>query len=152
MNWQPWVLLAHIAGAVVWVGGGVALSLIGVRVRKSGDLAVTNEFARTLSYLGLRMFMPAVVVVLLSGIGLVLLGFSGDFAKLWIVLALGGFVLAFLIGAVYLSRSAIRLERLATNGDLAGARAALGSWLAGYTVVLVILVLTLWDMVFKPGS
>jgi hypothetical protein len=42
----------------------VILSLLGARARQSGDLAVLREFARTLSYVGLRVFTPAVLMVL----------------------------------------------------------------------------------------
>jgi uncharacterized membrane protein len=152
MEWEPWLHFAHIAGAVVWVGGGLTLSLVGLRARRSQDIAVIAQFAPTFSFLGLRVFTPAVVIVLLSGIAIVLTDFSGDFTQPWIALALLAFGLAFLIGALYLSRAAIRLERSAEGGDLAAASEALGNWLVGYGVVLVILVFALWDMVFKPGS
>jgi uncharacterized membrane protein len=151
MDWEPWIHFAHVAGAVVWVGGGLTLSLIGLRVRRNGDIAVLGEFARTLRFLGLAVFTPVVLIVLLSGIWLVL-DFSGDFTKPWVVLALLAFALAFLIGALYLSRSALRLERVVGTGDVEAAKAALGSWLSGYAMVLAILVFALWDMVFKPGT
>jgi hypothetical protein len=61
---------------------------------------------------------------------------------------------AFLIGAVYLSRIGTRLQRLAVND---GPRSAndgpmlLDQWLLGYGMVLVVLLVAVWDMVFKPG-
>jgi uncharacterized membrane protein len=152
MSIEPWLHFAHIGAAMIWVGGGVVLMMVGLRVRRSGDVAFMSEFARTLSYVGLRVLTPAVVVVLASGIWLVLQQ-SRSFAELWILLALGAFALAFLIGAVFLSRNAIALERLATGGDpdVHGAREALDRWILGYLVVLALLVFTLWDMIFKPG-
>jgi uncharacterized membrane protein len=154
MNFGPWLHFAHVTGAVVWVGGGVVLSVIGRRVRRSGDATVLAEFARTLSYVGLRVFTPAVVVVLVTGVWLVFAEQTGNFTQPWILLALAAFAVAFLIGAVYLSRSAIQLERLmsAPAPDLAAARDALGRWTLGYSVVLAVLVFALWDMVLKPGS
>ena len=153
MTLELWLHLAHVAGAVVWVGGGVTLSLVGVRSRQSGDLAVIGEFARTLSYVGLRVFTPAVLVVLVSGVWLVLTSSEWNFTQPWVLLALGAFVVAFLIGAVYLSRSAIQLERAVTGtADLPAAREALGRWIVGYGVVLIVLVIALWDMIFKPGT
>jgi uncharacterized membrane protein len=152
MSIEPWLHFAHIGAAMIWVGGGVVLMMVGLRVRRSGDVAFMSEFARTLSYVGLRVLTPAVVVVLASGIWLVLQQ-SRSFGELWILLALGAFALAFLIGAVFLSRNAIALERLATraNADATGAREALDRWIFGYLVVLALLVFTLWDMIFKPG-
>jgi uncharacterized membrane protein len=152
MTIEPWLLFAHIAGALIWVGGGAMLTVIGGRARQSRDVLLIGEFARTLSYVGPRVLAPAVVVVLVSGIWLVLAQ-ARDFAQLWVLLALGAFAVAFVIGAVYLSRSAIQMERAATaaSADLRVARDALGRWMLGYAVVLVILVFALWDMVFKPG-
>ena len=152
MNLESWLHFAHIAAAIVWLGGGVMLSLFGIRARQSGNLVVMREFARNLSYVGLRVFTPAVIVVLLSGISLVLLNSALNFTQLWVLLALGGFLLAFLIGGLYLSRSAIQLERAANqSADLQAASQALNRWLGGYGIVLIILVLILWDMIFKPG-
>lgn len=112
MNIEPWLHFAHIGAAMIWVGGGVILMMVGLRVRRSADVAFMREFARTLSYVGLRVLTPAVVVVLASGIWLALQQ-SRSFGELWILLALGAFALAFLIGAVFLSRNAIALERQA---------------------------------------
>jgi uncharacterized membrane protein len=153
MDLVPWLHLIHVAAATIWVGGGVTLSVIGARARRSDKPLVVGDFARLLSYVGLRVFTPAVVVVLLSGIGLVLADSEWNFTQAWVLLALAAFAGAFLIGAVYLSRSALGLERLAdeANMSLAAAREQLGRWLAGYAVVLIVLLFALWDMVFKPG-
>jgi hypothetical protein len=78
--------------------------------------------------------------------------FGGDFTQAWVLLGISALIAAFLIGAIYLSRSAILFDRLAKSGDLDGARSALGSWLVGYAFVLAILLFAVWDMVLKPGT
>ena len=105
-----------------------------------------------LSYVGLRVLMPAVIAVMVFGVWMVL-AFSGwQFTQLWILLALGAFGLAFVIGAVYLSRIALALDKLtATDFDLETARDHLNRWIVGYQIVLLILIFAVWDMVFKPG-
>jgi uncharacterized membrane protein len=152
MDWEPWIHFAHVAAALIWVGGGVMLSLVGVRARRSGDLAVIGDFAKLLSFAGLRVFTPAVVTVLVTGLWLVLAGSEWQIGELWVLLALVAFAAAFLIGAVYLSRSALRLQRAVGIADLAGAQSGIGQWLIGYTLVLAILLFAVWDMVFKPGT
>src|SRR5215212_2224336 len=102
MNLLTWLKFFHILGAMIWIGGGVILSLIGVRARKSEDPHFIREFSRTLSYVGLRVLMPAVIAVLVFGIWLMFISPAWRFTQLWILLALGAFALAFLIGAVYL--------------------------------------------------
>ena len=153
MTLEPWLHLAHILGAIIWVGGGVVLSLVGVRARQSEDPSLIREFARMLSFVGLRVLTPAVVAVIVSGVWLVLAGSEWDFTQSWILFGLGAFVVVFLIGAVYLSRIAIQLERLATRTDMdpTAVRDLLGRWIVGYRVILVILLFAVWDMVFKPG-
>jgi uncharacterized membrane protein len=152
MSLENWLKFAHILGAIFWIGGGVMLSLLGVRARQSNDLHTIRDFAQVLSYVGLRVLMPSVIAVLLFGVWLMLASTAWRISQLWILLALGAFALAFLIGAVYLSRIAIVLERLTTNTefDQNAARVLLGRWIAGYQIVLLILIFAVWDMVFKP--
>jgi uncharacterized membrane protein len=150
---EPWIHFIHVLGAIIWVGGGVMLSLMGARARKSKDPRLIGDFAQTLSYVGLRVLTPAVVAVLLTGIWLVLTGSEWKFTQLWVLLGLGAFIAAFLIGVVYMSRIGIQLERVATSTDLnpQAARDLLGRWMVGYQIILIILVFAVWDMIFKPG-
>jgi uncharacterized membrane protein len=131
----------------------VVLSAIGIRARRTGDLAIIRDIAQTLAYVGLRVFMPAVVLLLVTGVWLVLSG-DGAFIQLWVLLALGGFAVSFVIGAVFLSRTAIALADVTSRPDATAAAAAqlLNRWINGYAIVLVVLAVTIWDMVFKPGS
>lgn len=153
MSLDLWLHFLHVVSAMVWVGGGVMLSLFALRAR-NGDSRTLSEFARTLSYVGLRVMMPAVIVVLVTGVWMVLAGSEFKFSQLWVLLGLGLFALAFLIGGVYLSRVGIQLERAAgsdSGSGTAGLASLLNRWLVGYGVVLVVLVVAVWDMVFKPG-
>jgi uncharacterized membrane protein len=149
---DSWLLFAHVGGAAVWLGGGVMLTLVASRAGTSADPAFIREFSRGLPQVALRSLTPAMFVVLLSGIALVV-SRSRSFTELWVLLALASFVLAFIVGAVFVSRTAMELSRLATDAsvDVAAAGAALGRWLVAYRLILAILVFVLWDMVFKPS-
>jgi type IV secretory pathway VirB2 component (pilin) len=129
------------------------LSVVGARARQSEDPRSMGEFAQMLSYVGPRVLMPAVLVVIVSGVWQVLASPGWSFTQLWVILALVGFVAAFLLGAIYLSRIALELEQLTirTDASLQAARDVMGRWIGGYRVVLLILLFVLWDMVFKPG-
>ncbi len=148
---DEWLHLLHVLGAMVWVGGGATLAVMGLRARSGADPYALGVFARTLAYVGLRILLPAVVVVLVTGVWMVLISSDFHFSQAWVRLALGLFALAFLVGAVYLSRVGIALERAASVPSPA-AVAALDRWLVGYGVVLAVLVVAVWDMVFKPGT
>jgi uncharacterized membrane protein len=150
---SSWLHLVHVLSAMVWVGGGLMLSVIGVRARSSSDPKVIADFARILPFVGIRVLMPSVILVLLTGVGLVLADAEFHFSQFWVLLALALFAVAFLIGAVYLSRVAVQLDRvIAGQGQAAtGAAALLNRWLVGYWAVLFVLLVAVWDMVFKPG-
>lgn len=153
MDLDPWLHVAHILGAIVWVGGGLMLSVIGIRARRSGDIGVIRDFAQTLAYVGMRLFVPAVLVLLVTGVWLVLSG-GGNFGQLWVLLALAGFAVALVIGVGYLSGVVVELERVASQTDASPAAvgALLGRWMRGWGIVVLVLVFTVWDMVFKPGA
>jgi len=152
MTLDLWLHFLHVLAATVWVGGGVILSLIAVRTRSSSDPRAIGEFARVLPYVGLRVLMPAVVIVFVTGLWMVLAGSEFSLSQTWVLVGLGLFAVAFLIGAVYMSRIGNQLDR-AARADSAGPglRALLDRWIAGYAAVLVILIVAVWDMVFKPG-
>jgi len=78
---------------------------------------------------------------------------SHSFTELWILLALGGFALAFVVGVGFMARAGIELGRVVTAAtpDVTRTRALVGRWVTGYSAMLAILLFVLWDMVFKPG-
>ena len=147
-----WLLFVHVLSAMVWLGGGLTLMLAGFRARSSARPEAVAEFAGTVPFVGLRVLMPPVIVLLVTGIWQVLASSAWSFSQLWVRLALGLFILAFLVGAVYLSRVGIGLARATANNRLASeGTALLNRWLVGYVVVLALLVVAVWDMIFKPG-
>ena len=66
-------------------------------------------------------------------------------------LGLGLFAAAFLIGAVWQRRTALRAERAAARDDGAEAHRQLKRWLWGYRLIVLLLVVAAWDMTTKPG-
>jgi putative copper export protein len=68
MTLDSWLHFGHVLSAIVWVGGGLMLSIVGLRVRASGDPNAIRQFAGTLSYAGIRVLLPAVVGTLGFGV------------------------------------------------------------------------------------
>jgi uncharacterized membrane protein len=154
MTLDNWLHFVHVVSAMAWVGGGLILSVMGLRARSSSRPGAIREFAVVLPYVGIRVLMPAVILVLVTGVWMVVASAEWHFSQFWVRFALGLFAVAFLIGAVYLSRVGIQMDRFASaesNDASKGAR-LLDRWLAGYGIVLVVLLVAVWDMVFKPGT
>ena len=149
---MDWLKFLHIVGAMVWLGGGTTLILVGLRARRSSDPNAIREFARVAPYVGIRLLGPAWIVVLITGVWMVLVSAAWKFSQPWVLLALGLFGLAFLIGAVYMSRVGTQLQRMANSTEIGDGAALVGRWIVGYGLVLAALLVAVWDMVFKPGS
>ena len=143
-----WLLFVHIVGAMVWVGGLVALAALGNHALRSGDVA---RFVGSLRVVGPFVLAPASSLVLAFGIWMVLDSSAWDFGQTWIWLALVLLAAAVVVGAVFLSRSALAAERAVKAGDDAQAATHLRRWSWGIRLILVLLVIATWDMVFKPG-
>jgi uncharacterized membrane protein len=146
-----WLLFLHVLAAIVWVGGGVMLAVVAARILRAPDRGVVGRFTGSLRVLGPLVLAPATVAVLGLGIGLVLDTDAWDFGQLWVQLGLGLFGAAFLVGAVWQSRSALAATRAAARDDDAEARRQLRRWLTGYGLIIALLVVAVWDMTTKPG-
>jgi uncharacterized membrane protein len=150
---ERWLLFGHILSAIVWFGGGVMLSILASRARSSSDPNAVADFARTLVFAGPRVLGPANIGTVVFGVWLVAKSGAWDFSQTWVRIGAGLFAIAFLIGAAYLGRIGVQLQRAAEGSEAVAAepRVLLGRWILGYRVILLILLVAVWDMVFKPG-
>jgi uncharacterized membrane protein len=146
-----WLLFLHLLSAMVWVGAGVLLSGLAMLALRSPDTAAPARFLSALGTIGPRVLAPASVATLGFGVWLVLNSPAWGFGQLWVLLALGLVVAAVLIGAAYQARRALEGERAAERGDHGEVRTQLVRWTWGYWAIVAALVITAWDMVFKPG-
>jgi uncharacterized membrane protein len=151
-NLYDWLMLFHILAAMVWLGGLVALIALATQALRSGESEVVARFVANLRVTGLLLFLPAMALVLGLGFWMVFDSSAWSFAQGWIRLSLTLFAAAFVIGAVFQSRTAILAARAVTQGDQAEAMRPLRRWVWGAGVILLILFVVTWAMVFKPGA
>lgn len=85
---QEALLIVHIFGAAMLLGGGVMALMVGPRMGAAGGEAALG-WAKTAGTLGRRYFIPATVLVLLTGIGLVLNSDAYDWGDLFVNIGLG---------------------------------------------------------------
>ena len=145
------IVFIHIFAAIVWVGGAFFFQVKIAQLRKANDTAGFLVVGRDAEHIGQRVFMPASVIVLLSGIAMVWYG-AYTF-KLWIVLALIGIVVTAATGAIYLGPQGGRLatiaeERGVDDPQVVEVRDRL---IMVSRIDYAVLVLIVLDMVFKPG-
>ena len=111
MTWYEFLLFVHIAAAMIWLGGAFTFQMYGVVVRRGGDTDEIARFAGRAGVLGERMFVPASLVVVLAGIGMMIDG-NWDWGQLWVVFALVVFAASFLTGLLVIGPMAKRIPVL----------------------------------------
>jgi uncharacterized membrane protein len=104
----------HILAAVLWVGGGFAVVLLGFlaeRAKSQDDLlAIINAITK----IAPRVFVPGTVIVLLTGLVMV---FAGGFSwDAWIMFGIIGIIITGVIGSQILSPLAEKSMKALADG------------------------------------
>lgn len=149
MTWYQILLFVHIAGAIVWVGGGFYVQVYGMIELRSGDPTVIARFAGNAGRLGERLFTPTSIVVLLAGIGLMIDG-DWPWGRLWVDFALVAWLGSAVLGAAYLGPTA---KRIAVVGpQTAEGQRLIRRVFAALRIDLMFLFAIVFAMVVKPTS
>jgi hypothetical protein len=80
MTIDTWLHFVHVLGACIWLGGGLMLVVIGIRLRRTGDPAAIADFGSAVRY-GARVLGPAWIVVLGTGVWMVLISAEWKFTE-----------------------------------------------------------------------
>jgi uncharacterized membrane protein len=152
VNRYEWLLFLHIAAAIVWLGGGMAIQVLAIRANRAVDPARMTTIAHEAEWFGTRIALPSSLTVLVVGIILTIDG-PWDFGQTWIVLALIGFGLSFVTGAAFLGPESGRIGKLlaAEGPESPAVRARIQRIFLVSRIELVLLYLIVLDMVLKPG-
>ena len=147
-----WLLTVHILAAVVWVGGAFALQVLAIRVVRDPDPTRLAAFARDTEVVGMRVFLPASLVLLLFGFWLVHEG-NWSLAEGWLTFGLIVIGISIATGAGFLGPESGRIARVieAEGPASPDARRRISRIFLVSRIELVLLVLTVVAMTAKPG-
>jgi len=102
MTWYEFLLFVHVTAAVIWLGGAFTFQMYGAVVRRGGDPEEMARFAGRAGALAERMFVPASLLVVLAGVGLMFEG-NWDWDQLWVLFSLVTFAASFATGLLVIS-------------------------------------------------
>lgn len=144
------LLFLHIAAAATWIGAAVR-QLAEAPVVRSGQPAARAMWHRSQVAMGTRLFAPAAVIVLISGIWMVLDNSSIGFGTPFVSIGFAAVIFGAAVGpAVFGKRGEAAAARF-DEGDVAGAEAIAKKTRPIELVDLGILLVTLAAMVWKWG-
>lgn len=150
-SYELWLVL-HISAAIVWIGGATIAQIFGFMAQRSGDPAQSAAFGQTMGFIGPKIFMPASIVVLLSGILLTEDGNWG-WGEWFIVLGILVWAAVSLVAFAYLTRA---MSAVGAQMAAEGPSAELGARVSRLVLLARVLILLLFAIVFvmvvKPGA
>jgi uncharacterized membrane protein len=146
------LLYVHIICAVIWVGGAFFSQLLALRVQRSTDPEDLPKFGRNVEFLGLRVFLPASILLFIAGAAMVAQQWS--FGQTWVAVSMGLWLVSILAGALYIGPRTKKIAELfETEGPTSvGARALLDRVFLVSRLELVSFAIIIALMVFKPGT
>jgi uncharacterized membrane protein len=145
------LLYLHIVFAIVWLGSGLLLQVLGFRAVSEDDVERVKHLVDDSDWLTTRLFIPSSLAVFVLGVLLTIEG-PWAFSELWIVIGLAGYATTFLTGSVFISRQVKTIaEVMARDGGMSPAAVAETKRLFLISRVdLVVLYTVVLDMVLKP--
>jgi uncharacterized membrane protein len=150
-NWYSLFKAIHVSFAVLWVGGGLTLTVLGLRAERSRDPIEAVMITRQAIFMGERVFAPAGMVVFLMGIAM-MINTNWGWGKFWVIVALVGYAATFATGLGVLSPLARKINAsIETNGpEHPETTALIRRILLVARVDAAVLFVVVLDMVTKP--
>jgi putative copper export protein len=141
----------HVLAAIVWVGGGITMFVLAMRMVRSQDAARVFSFVRDLDWMGKHVYLPASMTVLVFGI-LTALQAHLSFRAPWLVLGFLGLVATASTGTMFFLPEG---KRIISIGEQRGpddpeVRRRITRLVGVARVDLVVLLLVVVDMVLRP--
>jgi uncharacterized membrane protein len=152
-NWYSIFRVVHVVLAVFWVGGGLTLTILGLRAERLDDPSEITTLARQASFVGEKLFAPAGLLVFLMGIAMVVNADLG-WDHFWVIAGLVGYAATFATGLGVLTPLTKKIDALMTEkgSDAPETQAAIRRVLLVVRFDMAVLLVVVADMTVKPFS
>jgi uncharacterized membrane protein len=151
MTWYTFFKSIHVITAVIWVGGAAMIQAFAFRILGTGDGKRQADFAKDAEVIGMRVFIPASLILFLAAIAM-MVNLDWSWSQNWIVLGLIAFGLSFALGAGFLGPESGRIAELIEKEgpDSPAVQARIRRILMISRCELVVLLIVIVNMVVKP--
>jgi len=105
-------LAVHVVSAVVWVGGDVTLTTLGIVFERRREGETLAALGRMGAWIGTRIYTPALFVTIAFGIALMLEA-DLDWGQFWVIFGLVGWVIAAVVGVGFVGPELGRIDQAA---------------------------------------
>ena len=149
MDWYTLFKFLHVSAAIIWIGSGFGLVVLGIAAKRSPDRDAYLRVIQQVIFLAPRLFIPSSIAALVFG---VLAAWMLGFGMLWIWIGLLGFAATFSTGNFLIKPRADKIAAMVAGQAYSDAAKDLGEeMLAIARFDYLMLFVVVFDMVFKPG-
>ncbi|MQA98899.1 MAG: DUF2269 family protein [Actinobacteria bacterium] len=147
-----YALFVHVLLAVIWVGGGLTMLLLGGRLRKSDDAGKVAEFGSHAEWIGTHVYLPSSILLFLAGVYMVIDGDWG-WGTPWVVMGIVGWLFSALVGSLYLGPQGKKLKADMDAGTITdeGLLARVDRIVNVQRIEWLVFLIVVWAMTVKPG-
>jgi uncharacterized membrane protein len=151
MTWYTFFKSVHVITAVIWVGGAAMIQAYAFRILRTGDGKRQADFAKDTEVVGMRVFIPASLILFLAAIGM-MVNLHWSWNQNWIVLGVIAFGLSFGLGAGFIGPESGRIAELIEQQgpDSPAVQARIRRILTISRCELIVLLTVIVNMVVKP--
>jgi uncharacterized membrane protein len=144
----------HVLAAITWVGSAIYAQVLATKVMGENDPVHLARTAKDIGDLGKRLITPSAIAVLVFGVWIVAASPLWTYTETWVWLGLVGIAITIATGAGFLGPESERLGKLGAERppDDPEVQRRIKRIFTVSRVDLVVLILVVADMVFKPGT
>jgi uncharacterized membrane protein len=144
-------LAIHVIAVVVWVGGDITLTTLGIVFERRQDGETLAALGKMGAWIGVKVYTPALFVVIAFGLALMHEGHI-DWGQFWVIFGLIGWTITAIVGVGFVGPELGRIDEAAqahgpTSPEVAARVKRLFMIFRFDTVVLILIVI---NMSAKP--
>lgn len=151
MTLRDVVLVLHIAGAGTWLGANIVQAVVPGLAARQGA-AVAAGWYRVSSSLTSSLYIPAALLILVTGVVLVLQDEKYGFASIFVLIGFAMIIVGALLGRFVFDPGGLRAAEAVESGDGGAIKPASGRLAAFGTVDTLLLLFTITAMVLRLGT
>lgn len=148
MTYRDILLVLHIAGAGTWLGANVVQAVVPPAAARAGQAALASWY-RITSALATRLYMPAAILILVTGILLVLQDRAYGFGSLFVTIGFGMVVIGAVLGILVFGPGGESAAEAVESGEHLAIRSAVARLTRWGLIDTLLVLFTITVMVLR---
>lgn len=150
MTYREILLILHITGAGTWLGANIVQAVVPPIAARQGSAALAGWY-RITTALSTRLYIPAAVLILLTGVLLVLNNEAYGFGEVFVTIGFGMIVVGALLGQFVFGPGGEAVAEAVEAEDQTAIRSTVGRMTRFGLIDTLLLLFTITAMVLRLG-